>query len=247
MINGFTDPLQPIYHTNNRQERLCVEYHGFIKNVTESVVKTMLRNVEEWSEYYPKLPTLDDLSREDLYGEVNLFDPVSFLYILSDGKNSIDDINQHIEMCEVNAFPQLHEKLQFEITLRNLLTQPFIEKVAITKEKFYNVEIAYLESMFDDFIDKIEFIETPNIHAMVQEDYTTYFTNDTNYLLNHIFKLNEKEDLQDKLFVLRNNHTNLLFNKETKHLDTLYQDEIIEINDRKIIGITRMYSLPFEN
>ena len=76
------DPLAPIQSMDtdrDRVERLLVSFEGFIKNQSEGLVRTMLSELEHWVDRYPILSIYDDMTMDEIYDAVSLYQPYELL------------------------------------------------------------------------------------------------------------------------------------------------------------------------
>lgn len=245
MLGDLAHPLQ--FADDNRDEILLISFDGFIKNTSEGLVRTMLRNEEDWIEKYPNLQTFELYDPDELYENTMIFHPSELLYLLSDGKVTEEDIDHDLDTLLPTIFLQNSKITTFEFSLFQLLQQPFVKKVIFYREStFYENEIMYIMEKYDEVIDKVS-LSTGGIFATIDEYHpTTIFTNEF-YLIDALFK--KDIDPEDKLMVvLLNSNQNMKLDGDNKFV---YREDfnalIKEISKKESFGITTMFNFLLES
>lgn len=250
MIQGQVDLLQPIYvKEGNRPEVLVVEYDGFIKNVTEGILRTMIRDVELWEDKYPGIVDYVEADQLTVYTATLIYSPILFLWLMSDQKLEFDIISKDLKIIEPDVLVDLQMITSFEYALYTTLQEAFVEKCYFIKTgTFYENELRYLEKAYSASISKISFYESSALPFITNPEVTSIFMNDTMTLfdtLNDTKKDNSA--VKGKLFILRNNSTNLEYDEANNQFIYLYDKEIKEFNDLELYGISRMYNQSIDN
>jgi len=249
MIDGNVDPNQPIYNpSNNRPEVLVIEYDGFIKNITEGVLRTMLRDVDNWVTKYPLLNDFVELDQYEIYDTTLLFSPIDFLSYLSDGVRLEKEIEDDLKVIRPDVLIDLQIITSFEYAIHKTLEEPFVQRCYIIKsDPFYENELDYIRKAFNNVSSKVKLAQASIYPFVKKSDVTSIFTTNTKLLLDVIMKEFTDDELKGKLFILSNNMSNLVFNDEEDAYDYLFADEINVLNEKELFGITRMYNLPIDS
>jgi len=233
----------PLFHLNkkDRKEILLVEYDGFIKNKTEGLVQTMLKDTDTWIDKYPHLELLQNTDKDDLFEITTLFQPIHFMRWLSDNKLTDDEIESDILQIEPNIDLYEQSITMFEYSLFRILSDDIVSKCFILKDKkFYNNEIEYLRESYDESFSKITLVTGGLLSVFEKENPTTIFLNDTALLLGHIVVNYSDEQLKSKMFILRNTMENVEYSDDNI-FHYKYNDVINKLNSRHVYGISRMF------
>lgn len=238
------DVLQPI-RDGNRDEIFVVEYEGFIKNITEGILRAMLRDLEEWELKYPTLKEFENLTAEELYDQTLLFNPEEFLTLISDGKKPIEEIIQDVKELLPEVIITEQQTTVFEFALYRLLHEDFVKKCYIIKSSsFLEYEVDYIRTVYSDCIDKIEAGEGDLLSLLSSEakDATTIFFSDVETLTKKFLDEFGFEGLEGKMFILRNCLNNITFSQTQEDtVDLAYVQELETLNEMGYFGVSRMF------
>lgn len=241
------DVAYPIMHKNgNREEILLIYFDGFIKNTSEGIVRTMLRDEEYWEKRYPNLSEFSEMEQDDLYENTMIFTPPDLLYALSDGTVDDDTIQEDIERILPTIFIHHSRLTSFEYALFRLMKEKFIKEVYFYREfdqGFYENEIEYVETQFSEVIEKIHFIHGGCLSAIETYHPTTLFTTDYN-LVSLLYSEeaqidDESFDMEEFMVILLNTTQTVQYHEQDGTLD--YIPEFLEFME--MVNTTNKFSL----
>lgn len=237
-------PIESISYGKSRDEIFIVYFDGFIKNISEGILKILLEDYSIYNQIYPGLEYFYGMTDDEIYENSLLFHPKELLTVLSDNTLSDDDLDSH--------YNELREKIQyqrlnitsFEFCLYQLLKEDFVKKCFFYKDdEFTQNEISYLKIQFGDSFEKIAFATGSIVNLFEDENPTTIFTSDEHIIDVFVERYND-EMLQNKLFIILNNSHFIDYNEQTKQFE--YQEDFLkklnELNEKQIFGITPTYN-----
>lgn len=250
------DPLVPIQSMNtdrDREERLIVSFEGFIKNQSEGLIRTMLSEYDVWLDIYPTLSIYDDMSMDEIYDAVSLYQPYELLEELSGGKRSPEEILKDLDTIMPQVYLSNSKITQFEIALYRLLMEEKIRYCCIYKEgKFYENEITYINREYKKVIDKIELIDETDLPVIFDKIRpTTAFITDPAFVFDYIEKIYPENDehINDVMFILLNNTETVELSTEgTVFVYTEnYKESMTEVNTTKPYGVASMFNFALQD
>lgn len=238
----------------SRDETLIVYFDGFIKNVTEGVIRTMIRDEEDWIEKYPDLDSFDNMDQDELYDNTMIFSPEELM--ASIGKEGLTDeeiLKDKYELIS-NVVLENSKITDFEFALYRLLQEDFVKKCYIYKEdQFDPTEIDYIETQYKDVFDKIELVCGGFLTLYDEAKPTSIFTPDIDLVTKYLPEAYPDEELEDKLFVILNSLWNLTFVESTTgdgpgefvHT-TEFTKTLEELDDKHGMNITTMFNFALD-
>lgn len=248
---GFDVAMPIIASDHNRPETFLVPFEGFIKNSSEGLIRTMLREEEEWIDDYPKLSEYEELSMIELYDQTMLFQPEEMMQILSDNKRSIEDIRDDLKRIQPYIIHGNSMITTFEFTLSKLLNDQMCKKCYIYKEgTWYRNEIIYLHSQYGSFGSKVSFIDQRPLADILKETKpTTVFLTDPAFLFDYVENQVEPSSLDAVMFIILNGcQTVDLTDDEQRFIYTeKFEESMKYVNDKKPYGITTMFNFAIED
>ena len=243
MLSDVGLPIQ--FPENARDEILIVYFNGFIKNASEGIVRTMLREEEDWIEKYPYLETFIGMTQDELYENTMLMMPRNLLYALSDELLSLDEIDNDLTVIEPNVILDNSKITAFEFSLYQLLHEKNVKRCYFFKEtEFYENELKYIERQYNDVLEKIECVNGSFVLLFEDIKPTTSFISDCNLLLNTIIPNYDKEILDEMMFVVLNTAVNIEYSEED-HIflyNESYINKVKHLNDTNTFGIASMFN-----
>lgn len=237
-------PIQMI--GKDRDEILVVYFDGFIKNESECVIRTMLKDINTWVEKYPMISEFIDFDRDELYHDTMLFRPDEILCALSYNNISDEEIDTDLEEIIPNINFTESKITRFEYALFRILQEPNIKTCYFIKDdKFYDNEIEYVKKKYSEVIGKIEFIEGGLLSLFDEVNPTTMFITDPSIPIDIFQSEYTEEQLSSKLFILLNSIHNTIYDVNNGFTVSEEFNKIIkQINDATFCGILTMYNLP---
>lgn len=237
---------------DNREEFLLIYFDGFIKNTSEGIVRTMLRDEEDWITRYPNLSEFSEMEQDEVYENTMIFTPLDLLYALSDGKLSEEEMQQDLEQILPIVFLHNSRITSFEYALYNLMQESFIKQVYLYREEdygFYENEIEYVNTQYAEVSDKIHFIHGGIVSAIQEYKPTTLFTTDyqsVKYLYSDEVHFEEMEFDCEKFMVILLN-TNQIVQYDEKEGTLNYDPEFLEfmqtVNRTNKFSLAPMYNV----
>lgn len=245
MLGDVATPIRKI--DNSREETILVSFEGFIKNASEGMVRTMLRNDEDWIERYPELTIFDEMTQQELYDNTMLFQPKELLYALSNEKATEEQIEEDLNTIMPDVLLQLSKITSFEFALYRLLSKKFVKKVVIWKEdSFYENEIQYLDHQFEEFLPKIEYMSGGLITVMEEKKPTTVCITDIGFPLYYISEQEDQRLYDGVFFIILNSAHNVIYQEEVENFVYLeeFSERMKEINENDNIpyAISAMFN-----
>lgn len=247
------DPLAPIQMINadtERVERLLVSFDGFIKNQGEGIIRTMLSEQEDWLDVYPFLSIYDEMTMEEIYDAVSLYQPYELLYELSGKTRKHDDILEDLNTILPSIFLNNSKITQFEIALYRLLQEDKIEYCCIFKEgPFYENETQYIRTYFKDVLQKIELVDETELPIIFDKiNPTTAFVTDPAFVFGYLEDVygNEDPELEKKMIIILNNtETVELVGPSFVYTDA-YKESMTYVNTHKNYGVCSMFNFQLD-
>lgn len=229
----------------SRDETLVVYFDGFIKNTSEGVIRTMLRDEDDWIKKYPKLDEFREMSQDDIYDNTILLSPDHLLWHLSDGEIAYDEIQDDLDSICSDIILENSKITTFEYCLHNILEEKNIKKCYIFKDSaFYGNEVRYIKKQFDTLMDKIEFVSGGFLTLFDDINPTTIFLLDTDLILDFIIPSYPESKLKGMMFIILNTMKNIEYNEVDKTF--VHKKELLlrmdEENAKNIVGITTMFN-----
>ena len=172
---------------DSRDETLIVYFDGFIKNTSEGMIRTMLRDEDDWIDKYPKLIEFREMSQDDIYDNTILLSPSHLLWHLSDGTITGDEMEDDLDTICSDILLENSKITTFEYCLHTMLGEKNVKKCYIFKDTaFYENEVKYVKKQFDKLMGKIEFVSGGFLTLFESVSPTTIFLTDPNLLLDLI-------------------------------------------------------------
>ena len=232
---------------DSRDEILIVYFDGFIKNTSEGMVRTMLRDEDDWIEKYPNLSEFRELSQDDVYDNTILLTPDHLLHYLSNGEITQEDIESDLDIICSDIILENSKITTFEYCLYTILGEKNIKKCYIFKDTaFYANEVQYIQKQFSTYISKIEFVSGGFMTLFDEVSPTTIFLLDGNLLFDLIIPSYPKAKLQDMMFVILNTLKNIEYNEKDKmfiHKND-FLTQLKKENSKSVIGVSTMFNFP---
>ena len=231
----------------SRDEIFIVFFEGFIKNSSEGMIRTMLRDKDEWIFFYPHLKDFIGMTMDEIYENTMLFQPDVVLKILSDEKRTESEISNDLEKIMPEVILENSKMTSFEFALFNILKSPNIKKCYIYKEgTFYRNEIGYVHRRFSEVISKIEFVdEEPFTNLFDRINATTIFLTDPAFVFDYVENQIPKEKSSKMMFIILNSHQTVELNEHNVFQYTLnFETKLKESNDTQEYGVSAMFNFP---
>ena len=249
------DPLAPIQSMDterDRVERLLVSFEGFIKNQSEGLVRTMLSELDHWIDQYPLLEIYDDMTMEEIYDAVSLYQPYELLEEMSEHKRSQDEILQDLDTIMPQIFLENSHLTQFEYTLYRMLHENKIEYCCIYKEgPFYENELKYIQFKFKNVLEKIEFVDATPLPTIFHDiKPTTAFISDPSFVFGYIEETygENDEDIAGTMFIVLNNTDTVeMMNGEVFVYTEKYKKSMIFVNEERHYGVASMFNFALQD
>lgn len=244
-------PIQSMDTDRDRAERLLVSFEGFIKNQSEGLVRTMLSELEDWIDIYPLLEMYDDMTMEEIYDAVSLYQPYELLEAMSEEKRSHEDILNDLDKLMPKIYLDNSKITQFEFVLYRLLNEDKIEYCCIYKEgKFYENELSYIRSKYKFVIDKIELVDDTTLPIIFKDiKPTTAFITDPAFVFGYIEELYREDDseIAGTMFIVLNNTDIVEMSEDEVFVYTdRYKESMTYVNEEKSYGIASMFNFALE-
>lgn len=251
----FFDPLMPIQSMNterDREEHLLVSFEGFIKNQSEGLIRTMLSEIEDWIEIYPGLEIYDDMTMEEIYDAVSLYQPYDLLQAMTDEERSQDDILKDLDTIMPNIFIENSQITQFEYTLYQMLKEDKIKDCCIYKEgKFYENELSYIRNKYKNVIDKIELVDNTPLPTIIEDiKPTTAFITDPAFVFGYLENVYAKDDseIAGMMFIILNNTDMVEISEGGTFIYTdQYKESMTHVNEDKSYGVASMFNFVIDD
>lgn len=246
------DVGQPILSGDkSRDETFIVFFDGFIKNPSEGIMRSMLRDYEDWIFFYPKLEKYQDLSTEEIYDETMIVTPVQLLRALCDGVRTDEQIEEDLEKISQLVFVENSKMTTFEYSLYNLIQEAFLKKCYFYKEgKFTPNEIRYIRRKYRSVIEKIEIVDEVNFPSFIEEvNPTTIFINDPSFIFDYFAKEYDEDFQIGKLFIVLNSELTVHYNEQLKVLEynPEFKKMVDKLNEESPFSISPMFNFRIED
>lgn len=238
-------PLQSA--DGSRDETFIVFFEGFIKNPSEGMIRTMLRDKDNWLFLYPHLKDFLGMTMVEIYENTMLFQPDEALKILSDNERTEEEISKDLEKIMPEIILENSLMTSFEFALFNLLKAPNIKKCYIYKEgTFYRNELGYVRRRFSDVFNKIEFVdEEPFIDLFNRVNATTIFLTDPAFVFDYVENQVPEEKSANTMFILLNSQQTVeMTNQGTMQYTLPFEEKLEEVNEEKEYGVSAMFNFP---
>lgn len=250
-----TDVALPIMKgMESRDEILIVYFDGFIKNITEGVIRTMIRDEETWTEKYPDLETFCDMNEDELYDNTMIFFPEELMASIGKDDLTNEEILKDKKQILSDVILDNSKTTSFEFALYQLLHEDFVKKCYIYKEEdFEDYEAAYVDIQYQDVIGKIEMVSGGFLTLFESVSPTTVFTSDDELVTKYIPENYSNEILEDIVFVILNTTHNVTYAPATneEEFGNLIQIEefthlLESLDEKHDMNITTMYNFALE-
>lgn len=230
-----------------RDEVLLVTFDGFIKNTCEGLIRTMLRDSDDWLEKYPNLEAYAPFDQDVLYENSMIFTPMDLLYMLSDGNLSDEELESDLNEILPVILLENSKITSFEFALYTMMKKTFVKKVYLYRETtFFENEFDYVEREFDEVIDKIDWICGGILSVMEEIKPTTIFVAD--YEVVKAMRDLNQPNWDELMVLLLNTNRNMEYHEEGNQLS--YTEEFLQllkhINSNCTFGLAPMYNRPLE-
>ena len=236
-------PIQ--FPENARDEILIVEFNGFIKNPSEGVVRTMLRDEDDWMEKYPYLETYSEMTQDQIYESTMLMLPTSLLYALSGEKLTLEEINEDLKIIEPDIILDNSKITTFEFALYQILQEKNVKKCYIFKDgDFYDNELNYIKRQYEDVIEKIECISGGFLSLFEDVNPTTICVTNCDLVVDYIPSHYTSEQLELMVFIVLNTIQNIEYSEESKIFTYKegYITKVKQLNEENDFGISSMFN-----
>lgn len=245
------DVGQPILSgEESRDETLIVFFDGFIKNPSEGIMRTMLRDYDEWIFFYPRLEDFQNQTMEEIYDYTMLITPQELLKILSENNRSDEEIESDLEEISESVFTENSRMTTFEFSLYNLLKEKYIKQCYFYKEgKFTQNEISYILSKYKSVIDKIEIVDETNFPSLMENvNPTTIFINDPSFIFDYFMDEYDIEFQLGKMFIVLNSNLTVHYNEDLDQLEYNedFKELVEELNENSPFAISPMFNFRIE-
>lgn len=229
----------------SRDETLIVYFDGFIKNTSEGMVRTMLRDEDDWIDKYPRLIEFREMTQDEIYDNTILLTPDHLLSFLSDGQVTKEEIENDLDIICSDIILANSKITTFEYCLHTLLEEKNVKKCYIFKDTaFYGNEVKYIKKQFDTLMEKIEFVSGGFLTLFEEINPTTIFLTDTNLVLDLIIPSYPETKLKGMMFVILNTMKNIVFDDSNGSF--IHEKELLnrmeKENSKGIIGISTMFN-----
>lgn len=245
MIADIALPIQKV--EEERDEILIVYFDGFIKNESEGMIQTMIRDKDQWIEKYPDIINFMNSTSGEIYHETMLFRPAELLNILSGSKLTDDEISNDMESIIPEIIFEKTTMTTFEFALYRILQEKNIKQCYFFKDtEFYDNEIAYVNKKYKDVLSKIEFVNGGLLTLYDQAHPTTLFVNNPTLPISIFPSRYSDDDLSQKMFILLNSSHNLQCNEITNSFEYTkeFSDQMKKINEESSYGLFAMFNFP---
>ena len=241
------DAAQPIQPGKlDRDETFVVFFEGFIKNPSEGMIRTMMRDEYLWLDVYPELKEFEEKTMEEIYEETMFFHPEDLLKILSEGKLSDEDIEKSLELIMPYIILENSKITSFEYSLYNLLQENFVKKCYFYKEgTYYSNEINYLKSHYINSMEKISFIDDTNFPDFIKKvKPTSIFLTDSSFIFDYVLNQMTLEERDNITFFLLNTFDTIYYDEEfeTFNYRTGFRESVEQINNEENFSIVPMFN-----
>lgn len=244
------DVAQPILNEDSsRDEILLVPFEGFIKNSSEGILRTMLRDIDDWVLKYPEIRDYEGIPMEDLYENVMLLQPSEMLFFLANGERKIEDVEMDLIQLQKDTILSNSKITSFEYALYQLLETSIVKKCYIFKNGiFYDNEISYIEDRYEKNYSKIQLLDGMPFHtAFHKVNPTTIFLYDPSFVFDYVKNNVSDDDANAKMFIILNSlHTvEDLGNGNFKYTEQ-FQESMNLINQTKPYGVTTLFNFQLD-
>lgn len=234
----------------SRDESLIVCFDGFIKNTTEGIIRTMLRDMDDWVELYPGLSDFNEMTMEELYDNTMLFRPHELLSGLSQGKRSEEDILKDIEKISPNVFLENSKLTSFEYALYTILQSPTTKVCYIYKEgPYYPNELQYIYKAYGPLMRKVHVIENTNLVDLFDGvKSTTVFLTDPAFVFDYVENHVSEEKSDGVMFVILNSvkTVEMLEDEDNFQYTEEFQSKMEETNHEQFYGVSAMFNFAMD-
>lgn len=243
-------PIQSANTSRDREEIFLISFDGFIKNISEGLIRTMLRDYDDYIHQYPGMIEYDGMSTQELYEETMLIPPHIFLKELSNHNRTEEEIAYDVDDIESRVILENSRITQFEYALYQLLQEDKIQKCYIYKENaFFENEIEYLIDQFHSVMNKIEIISHKSLPDIFDEiKPTTLFVTDPAFIFDYVENHYKPEDMTGKMFIVLNSIETVYMTEYQQFAYTdLFKTSMDAVNDEKSYGVAPMYNFALED
>ena len=243
MIQDIALPIQSF--DSSREEVFIVFFDGFIKNTSEGIIRTMLRDEERWIKRYPLLTIFRGMTQDMLYESTMLTMPLELLYELCEEKLTPEEIEEDLSHILPSIILSNSKVTVFEYALHRMLEEKNVKKCYIIRStEFYQNEIEYIRYMYESVINKIEMVSGGFVTLFKDVNPSTSFITDHHIISDYMVKNFAEEELNKKLFVILNTLYNVHYDDQTKVY--IYNEEFSKLMEtytkKHSFGMTAMYN-----
>lgn len=203
--------LSPI--GKNRDEVIAIPFNGWIKNVGEMMIKSIMSTgkIYEWYSKYPFIKEITmDLEATRLFNMTSFYTALSFLDTMYKSNRKIQKADLERDYSEIMSYlnPKSASITQMEIIIVRLLEEDFVKKLYIYSP-WFNPEIKdyIINNLITKNRDKVFLIEgrVRDIFRLYP-DVTTLFVDEVEDLMDLIQSYPEHDKgLYEKFFVISAN------------------------------------------
>ena len=240
---------------NNREERMLVDFGGFIKNLAELMTIFMFENEEacetliEDKELYNELKEMYNADRDAFFISTSILKAEDLLRALAnDTFESDEDLVLSMDLIFENS--DLLEKTTstvYEYALQNIVQKDFCKSITFFLPQQYDFkpyQIKYLYETFKGFEGKINILNGDYRKEAKEGNYTTICTNDIDFILDAL-RTWDNDKLEQTFFILLNNNTNII--RDGESVIYAYVEELEKLTKGKKRAVTRLQSLAIPN
>jgi hypothetical protein len=234
----------------SRDETLIVFFEGFIKNPSEGMIRTMLRDEEDWIFFYPLLKTFEGMTMEELYENTMLFSTDQLLRIISEGKITDEEIQSDLETIMSDVILENSKLTSFEFALFNILGSGSTKECYIYKEgTFYSNEIHYIKNQFGPLMQKITLIDNMEFTELFHKvSPTTIFLTDPAFVFDYVENQVSEDESSKMMFIILNSTQTVELTEDGERFQytEAFQNKMEESNQKRYYGVSAMFNLPME-
>lgn len=234
----------------SRDETMIVFFDGFIKNPSEGIIRTMLRNEDDWIDKYPYLHIFRQYNADELYDKTMILPQKELMMSLTDETLSEKEIEKDIDIIKRDIIIENSKITRFEFCLYQLLQEPYIKKVFLYKdEDFYDYEINYIKRNFNNVLGKIEIVSGGLLTLFEEENPTTICIPDKSFPMELVPKTYPEEKTYGMFFICLNDIHNIIYNEENESYEYTkeFREKLLNINKNSGYVISTMFNLPLIN
>lgn len=232
---------------NSRDEIMIVFFDGFIKNPSEGIIRTMLRNQDDWIDKYPYLETFRQYNADELYHKTMIIPQKELLMSLTDKELTEEEIEKDIDTIKRNILIENSKITTFEFSLYQLMQESYIKKVFIYKDdNFYNYEVRYIKKNFSNVLGKIEIVSGGLLTLFEEQNPTTICIPDKSFPMEFVPNTYQKEKTNGMFFICLNDIHNIIYKEENESYEYKkeFREKMLNINRNSGYVMSTMFNLP---